>query len=64
VVRHGEPALNAPMLRLRGLIKDVIVEPNTVAGLWPKIDISMTGISPDLILRLAVPSNGYIFIEK
>jgi hypothetical protein len=47
-----------------GLVfEGIAVEPTTVAGVWPDIDITLTGIAPDLFLRFDRTKGTYVFVE-
>jgi hypothetical protein len=60
-----EPKPTAHSLDPHGLtFQDVAVEPNTLVGVWPEIDIAITGIAPDLMLRFDRGSGyEYVFVE-
>lgn len=56
-------------LRLRGATFDgLVVEPRTVMEIWPELlDVSLGGISPDIVLRVAGDENSharYALIEN
>jgi len=57
-------------LRVRGLtLDDLVVEPRTVMDIWPDLikDITLGGVSPDVVLRLSGesrPNRGYALIEN
>lgn len=56
-------------LRVSGVtFEDLVVEPRTVLGIWPEInDISLAGISPDVVLRVTGDEGSnprYVLIEN